>query len=463
MQQYYRRHYVTPFVLPIAAFLAAILAGGTLLSLEPFAADGSVSVVDAFFVATSAVCVTGLSPIDVFSEFTLAGQWVIIVLMQLGCLGIITYTTLIFYMIGKNISLRDRLAVQQSILCNDVFNLTVFIKRIVFFVFAFELAGFLLLVLVSPKEVTPFESLFLAVSAFCNAGFAPWPDSLIPLRHSGGFQIVLMGLIVTGGLGFFVINELAEKIERGCKRAGARNLFAATGTKKLSFYSRVVISTTIGLLIFGSASIFLGELGNTAWSGASLGERVLTACFQTVTSRTAGFATADLAAFTDISLLITLFLMFVGGSPSSAAGGIKTTTFRVLLANLVAQLKGRRQAVIANRAVGSHIRNSAMLLFYYAILTVLAGTFLLAITENGLASHGAARIPLFSLFFEVVSAFSTTGLSINVTPLLSDWGKIVLCVVMFIGKLGPVWLITTIRQFHTEIAYAYPEESIPIG
>ena len=138
MQQYFKRHYLTPFVLPIIAFLLAILIGGTLLSLEAFSANKPVSIVDAFFVATSAVCVTGLSPIDVFSEFTIAGQWIIIALMQLGCLGIITYTTLIFYIIGKNISLRDRLAVQQSIVCSNVFSLRKFIKRIVFFVFAFE-------------------------------------------------------------------------------------------------------------------------------------------------------------------------------------------------------------------------------------------------------------------------------------------------------------------------------------
>ena len=164
MQQYFKRHYLTPFVLPIIAFLLAILIGGTLLSLEAFSANKPVSIVDAFFVATSAVCVTGLSPIDVFSEFTIAGQWIIIALMQLGCLGIITYTTLIFYIIGKNISLRDRLAVQQSIVCSNVFSLRKFIKRIVFFVFAFECIGFIFLLLLSPKGVTAFDALFLAVS-----------------------------------------------------------------------------------------------------------------------------------------------------------------------------------------------------------------------------------------------------------------------------------------------------------
>lgn len=463
MQEYYKRHYVTPFVLPIMAFLLTILLGGALLSLEAFATNKAVSVVDAFFVATSAVCVTGLSPIDIFAEFTIAGQCIIIALMQLGCLGIVTYTTLIFYIIGKNVSLRDRIAVQQSIIYSNVFSLKKFIKRIIFFVFTFECIGFFCLLLFSPKEVTTFDALFLAVSAFCNAGFAPWPDSLITLRQFWGFQIVIMVLIVMGGLGFFVINEIAERLQHGCKKSKGHKLFAANENKNLSFYSKVVIKTTIGLLVFGSGLILLFELGNKTWQGASIGERLISACFQAVSSRTAGFASSDLAAFTDITLLITIFLMFVGGSPSSAAGGIKTTTFRVLFAKLLAQLRGRKQAVIGNRAINNSILNNAMLLFFYAILTILLGTFFLAITENGLAQHGAARLPLFSLFFEVVSAFSTTGLSINLTPQLSDWGKIVLCVVMFIGKLGPVWLITTIQQFHSEIAYAYPEESIPIG
>ena len=466
------KHYITPFVLPVAAFALAIGTGASLLYTDLCTAKGAVSFVDCLFTATSAVCVTGLASVDVFTEFNRAGQSVVLALIQLGGLGIVTYTTLVFYMLSKRISLRDRLAVEQGLLYDPFFDLGRFLQRMVATVLFAEAAGFFALYLQQPERIGAFNALFLAVSAFCNAGFAPWQDSLAQWRGDWGVTLVIMSLIVVGGIGYFVFENVClvvrEKLVRFWRR---RRRPLPTEEKdhadvthlRLSHYSRVVLSTTGFLLAGGAAAVFLAELGNAAWQGLSFAERVLVALFQSVTSRTAGFATVDLANLTDIALLATIVLMFIGGSPGSCAGGIKTTTFRILLSNLAAQMSGRGQIVVAGRAMAAKAVNKAMILFGWALLTVLCATFALLVTENGAMRHGAAPFGFLELFFEVVSAFGTVGLSVNVTPRLSAEGKLILCAVMFVGRLGPVWLITTIQQFQIEPAYRYPEDSMPVG
>lgn len=455
-----RKKFVTPFILPIFAFAVAIFVGGLLLHSSIFCVE-EVSVVDAFFIATSAVCVTGLSPFDVFAVFNRGGQLVVLLLMQLGGLGIITYTTLIFHLLRKRISLRDRLAVEQGLFYNPEFSLGSFIKRIVLIVLSLEFVGFLLIFVMGHKNIGIFEALFLSVSAFCNAGFAPWADSLEFWSADWGVTSAIMGLILLGGLGFFVLDDIFKRLMETAKRI--RHPETAKRPAKLSFYSRVVLQTSLLLLLFGTLAIFFTELFNENFAPLSLHERLLAALFETVTSRTAGFATTNQAHFSDITLLIVIFLMFIGGSPGSCAGGIKATTFRILLANLFSKLQGGNQTVISNRAIDNATVNKAMILFCYAVLIIVFSTFILVLTENGVVHHGGARIPFFDLFFEVVSAFATVGLSINVTPMLSEPGKIVLCVVMFIGKLGPVWIITAIQQFQSTASYKYAETTIPVG
>ncbi|MCC8194542.1 MAG: potassium transporter TrkH, partial [Deltaproteobacteria bacterium] len=287
----------------------------------------------------------------------------------------------------------------------------------------------------------------------------------------GGVPGGITRLSVFGGLGYFVIEDvfrvLGAKVTRFCLRRRGPFPTEADAEKaspvRLHYYSRVVLKTTAFLLVSGTAVVFFLEAGNTVWKGDSFSERALTALFQSVTSRTAGFATVDMAHLTDATLLATIVLMFIGGSPGSSAGGIKTTTFRILWSNLVAQLRGHGQVVVAGRAMAPRICNKAMLLFGWAVLTVVFATFALMLTENGGAHYGASPVRFMDIFFEVVSAFGTVGLSINLTPHLSDAGKCILCAVMFVGKLGPVWLITTIQQFQTEPAYRYPEETMPVG
>ncbi len=463
----HKKPYATPFVLPVAAFAATILAGAVLLSLDVCSQGDAVGFTDALFIATSSVCVTGLASIDPSSTFSQQGLWVMLVLMQLGGLGIVTYSSLVLYMFSRRVSLLDRMAVGQALLHDGTFHLGRFLKRVVVIVMCVEIAGALLLFLMEPARIGLFNALFLAVSSFCNAGFAPWPDNLIQWRGHYGVNAVVMSLIVIGGLGFFVIDELlrvlrARFIDRPVPaRVSAEAPLHRVGG--LSYTGRVVIVTSAALIVLGAAAIFCADLGNSAWKDVPMDERVLAALFQSVTSRTAGFATADMASLSNLSLLCTIVLMFIGGSPGSCAGGIKTTSFRVLFGFLSAQLRGHRQVVVAGRAVDAPTLNKAVLLMFYAMLTSIIATLILAATENGAAPHAAAPFSLTDLYFEVVSALATVGLSVNLTPQLSDPGKLVLCVVMFIGRLGPIWLITTIQQFQTDRAFSYPEGDLPIG
>jgi trk system potassium uptake protein TrkH len=464
------KHYITPFVLPMAAFALLIGAGAFLLFLDGNAAHGSISFVDSLFTATSAVCVTGLASVDVFSAFNRAGQGVVLALMQLGGIGIITYTTLVFYMLGKRISLRDRMAVEQGLFYAPSFNLGRFLQRMLLTVFFCEAVGIAVFFFLEPEGTGFFNASFLSVSAFCNAGFAPWQDSLAQLRNHWVVNITVMALIIAGGLGYFVIEDIARVLRARLKALLHRPLTFPGKTEiknsrpaRLSYYSRVVLTTTLFLILAGTAGIFVLELENAVWKDVPLQERALIALFQSVTSRTAGFSTADMKQFCDATLLVTMILMLIGGSPGSCAGGIKTTTFRILCGNLAAQLRGHSQTIAAGRAVSPKTCNKAMLLFCFALFTVIISTFTLILTENGHARHGAAPFGFMELLFEVVSAFGTVGLSINVTPRLSDFGKLILCGVMFIGKIGPVWFISTIQQFQTDPAFRYPTDSMPVG
>ncbi|MDR2051080.1 MAG: potassium transporter TrkH [Deltaproteobacteria bacterium] len=455
------KHYITPFVLPVAAFALVIGAGALLLFLDANAARGSASFVDSLFTATSAVCVTGLASVDVFSTFNRAGQGVVLALVQLGGIGIVTYSTLVFYMLDRRISLRDRMAVEQVLFYDPSFNLGRFLQRMILTVFFCEAAGAAVFFFLEPERIGFFNALFLSVSAFCNAGFAPWQDSLAQWRGHWGMNVAVMTLIITGGLGYFVIEDMARVLLARLKAPGPRSL--RLPVVRLRYYSRIVLATSLFLILAGAAAIFALEPDKAVREGVPLPERALISLFQSVTSRTAGFSTTDMELFSDAALLVTMLLMFIGGSPGSCAGGIKTTTFRILWGNLVAQLRGHSQIIVAGRAMSPKTCNKAALLFCYALLTVILTTFALVLTENGHTHHGAAPFGLMELFFEVVSAFGTVGLSINVTPRLSDLGKLILCGAMLIGKIGPVWLISTIQQFQSDPAFRYPTDSMPVG
>jgi len=448
----------SPFFLPIYAFGAVIVAGAALLHARPSLAGAPLSWLDALFTATSAVCVTGLVVVDTGSFFTRFGHGVILALIQVGGLGVMTFSTLAFYLWRRRVSLTDRLAVGQSLLHDPTFHLGRFLLFMVAWTLVIELSGALLLLLRDPAGFPPFSALFHSVSAFCNAGFGLRADNLVPWRLDLAVNATIMALIVLGGLGFSVVNDCGRHLMARVRNGGR----GRTNGKPLSFHSRVVLRTSLFLIVCGAAVIFLAEhfaRGNRA----GLAESLLSGLFQSVTCRTAGFNTVDIGAMTNVSLLFMILLMFVGGSPGSTAGGVKTTTARTLFAFALSQMRGRPQTVVFNRALDQATLNKALTLFIFAMVTVVAATLALCVTEGGAAPGNTPRGEFLDLLFEVVSAFGTVGLSTGVTPTLSAPGKVVIILLMFLGRLGPILFLSALQSWQTTPRYAWPEESVMIG
>jgi len=444
---------ISPYAFPILFFALVILSGATLLHM-PFSLKGrAISWIDALFTATSATCVTGLVVVDTGSTFTRVGQIVIVSLIQIGGLGIMTITSLIFYLWSRRISLTDRIAVGQGLLHDPTFSLGSFLVRLVVITFAIEATGALLLYVHSPKDFPVFSAVFHSISAFCNAGFSLNKDSFVHFQSDVWVNMVIMGLIVLGGLGFSVLQELLSYVSSLVRGERVR----------LSWYSRVVLTTTCYLIFGGALLIFVAEYLGHNFHGGLLSS-VLVSLFQSVTCRTAGFNTANIAHFTNVSLLIMITLMFIGAAPGSCAGGIKVTTFRTILAFAKSQIFNKgEQAVIGNFAVKKEDVNKALILFVFSTGLIFISIMVLNMTEGGDVSHFMARGLFLEILFEAVSAFGTVGLSTGLTPHLSFLGKSIIIALMFIGRLGPILFLSFIQHIQEEPRFSWPEENILIG
>lgn len=450
---------LSPNVLIILGFAAVILAGTCVLRLDVCRTGAELSWVDALFTATSATCVTGLVVVDTGTFFTPVGQGVLLGLFQVGGLGVMTYTSLVFLLWRKRISLSDRTAVRQSLLQDPSFRLGGFLLRVVLGALAIEALGAALLWTLAPGGFTPWSAVFHAVSAFCNAGFGLHADSLVQWRAHAGVNLVVMALIVLGGLGFAVLIELG-----GWPRAAWRRLRSGRVDPgaRLSWHARVVLSTSLWLVLGGAGVIVLAEFA-LGRNGAPPGTALWSALFQSVTCRTAGFNTMDIGSMTNISLLVMIALMFIGGSPGSCAGGVKTTTFRALAAFSLARLMGRRQAVVRRFALDEGSMNDALTLILYGITIVGLGTLALCVTETGPLPHGQTRDVFLELLFECVSAFGTVGLSTGLTGELSPWGRLVVTLLMFVGRLGPIVFVGVLHDMRRQERFTWPEKRLPIG
>jgi len=448
------RKNLSPIAFPVIFFAGVICLGAFLLH-SPFALRGqAISWLDAFFTATSATCVTGLVVVDTGTFFSRGGQLVILGLIQLGGLGIMTFTSLAAYLWRHRISITDRIAVGEGLLHDPNFHLGRFLKLIFFWTMLIELTGALLLAVFDPQGFYGFSGLFHSVSAFCNAGFGLRTDSLVSWRGNWGVNLVIMGLIILGGLGFSVLTELqAHYLASNRPRQPGR---------RLSWYSSLVLSTTIFLILAGGMMIYLGEMSGTGRE-LSQSEALLTALFQSVTCRTAGFNTLEINRMTNVAILVMIMLMFIGGAPGSCAGGIKVTTFRALWAFLVSHLRGRDQAVVGRFAVDRTSVNSALTLLVFAFSLVVFATLLLDFSEGGNVPHAQARGLFLEIVFEVVSAFGTVGLSTGLTAKLSQFGRVVIIVLMFIGRLGPLVLLASLQSLQKPELFLRPEEKILIG
>ena len=433
---------------------AALIAIGTVLLALPFChADASVGLLDAFFTATSAVCVTGLITVDTATAWSPAGQVVILLLIQLGGLGVMTFGALAFQVLGRRVSLASHAALEDTFFQGAVRGgLRHAIPQIVTLTFACELIGAIFLYVGMRRQDHPpgdlFPAVFLSISAFCNAGFSVYSDSVIGLRHSALIMSTLMALIIVGGLGYLVVLELLQRAtDRVRRRRGI--------PVRWSLHARIVLSTSVVLLGGGAVALAITGMGADV---QGWGEWIFAALFQSVSARTAGFNSVDMGLLPLPTLMILIPLMFVGGSPGSCAGGVKTTSLTVWLARVIARLRGEEDVTIFERRIPHDVVRRAALVLAIGVLWNAIGIFLLACSER------IETIRQFEgIIFEQVSAFGTVGLSTGVTPQLSVFGKLWIIASMFAGRVGPLTIALMVLKARAGRRYRFPPERVMIG
>jgi len=439
----------------LATFAVLILVGTLLLSLPIAHAPHTVlHPTDALFTATSAVCVTGLIVVDTGHDFSLFGQIVILFLIQFGGLGIMTFAALVAQIVGHKISFRSQAALYDVFYQqNAAMQFQKHLKWILGLALTLEAVGTVLLFVALPDDMGTTEAayfaLFHAVSAFCNAGFSLSTQSLIPLQNHALFMTTIAFLIVLGGLGYTV---LLEVIVRSWRRVTHR-----PNPVVWSLNTRVVLQTTLILILIGA--IFFDVFGLSANDLPDWRSRAGNALFQSITARTAGFNTVDISALETASLLWLVLLMFVGGSPGSCAGGVKTTTLAIWVARLKARLRQREDVTIAGRRIPSDLIRRTGLLVGIAAVYNLVGILFLSITEMG---GPQAQVRLEDIVFEQISAFATVGLSTGLTPALSLAGKLWIILTMFVGRLGPLTIALVVMERQRAVV-RLPQERLMIG
>ncbi len=443
--------HLSPVQKVLLSFILLIVSGAFLLTI-PVATASGISFIDALFTSTSAVCVTGLIVKDTARDFTLFGKFIIAMLIQFGGLGIMTFSLAMVSMFQKSISLKWRFAFEN--LYNDIRKIPIrnLLVRIVLYTFFFEAIIAIGLFWVFLHNYPPIDAIghavFHSVSAFCNAGFSTFSNNLENYRGNIALNIFIMLAIIIGGLGFVVIHEIRRQFAHSLNK----HFFSG-----FSHHSRLALLATAILIFSGAAVIMLLEW-NHAMSAMPSGDRVLVSLFHSITCRTAGFNTVDISQFQQGSQLFMIVLMFIGGSPGSIAGGVKTTTAAIILLMIISKFKGRKQLVVWKRAIDEDTVDKSMLLVLLSITFIFLFMFL--VQTAGVLENGE---PMLKVLFETVSAFGTVGLSLGTTSKLSEVGKIFICIVMFIGRLGPLTLMMALAERKRESEILYPEEHIMIG
>ena len=447
---------MSPQLLIISAVAVPILAGSALLMLPCASRAGQwTDALTASFTATSAMCVTGHTIVDTGSYFSHFGQGVILVLVQIGGLGFMTMAMTFLIIAGRRLSVRNETALALSMGMNDAHQIRKFLRRTVALSLLLELCGAVILALCLmvqrgfPAGRAFYHGLFHSVCAFCNAGFSLYPESLIWIREGKIFLLTIISLIVLGGMGFLVLTEFYYEWRVRRKKHMI-----------LSLHSRMVTGCTLFLVIVGALLFAFFEWWNTL-SPLPTSDKLVCALFQSVTARTAGFNVVDMAQVGPATRFMTDVLMFIGGSPGSTAGGIKTTTAVVLIFTALAMIRDRRNIVILGRTVSSGVVGAALSVFLIGLLVVVGLFGCLLITEQNNMSAG--RFTFDTLFFDTVSAFGTVGLSAGTAPLLTASGKLIIMACMFIGRVGPLTLALFIGTREDRELVRYPEEDVIIG
>lgn len=469
-----RRH-LKPPQLVVLSFALIIMVGTMLLSLPAAARTGErLSLVDAFFTAVSATCVTGLIVVDTGTVFSTFGQIVILACIQTGGLGLMTFTTVLLVMFGRRLAIADRVIIQESFSNAPTGQISTLIKYIVVATFTIETAGALLLAgrwlrdgRYETVGDTLYSAVFHSISAFCNAGFSLHADSLTGFRDDYFTLTVFSMLIIVGGIGFLVGLDVKEYIQlrwlrRFWSAATRRRLAALPRRPHLTVHSKFVLITTALLLVVGTISFYALERRGVL-AEMTAGSAWANAWFLSVTPRTAGFNTVDYAQMGGPSLLCTMVLMFIGASPGSTGGGVKTSTFALLVAFSISRWRGYTRLHAFNRTVPAESVDRAAAVVVAALALLIIASSALMATETYGHSAEQSRYDFLPVLFESVSAFGTVGLSMGETPVLTVPGKLMISALMFMGRVGPLTLALAISLRKPRAQYRYAEENVMIG
>jgi len=444
----------SPAQVSIFGFLTIISIGTALLMTPAASTLGHLSFVDALFMAVSASCVTGLEVVNTGKALSTFGQLVILALIQTGGLGIMTLSTLFLLLGGRRPSLAGRMLIQDTYTRSGERSVSDIIRDVVQFTLIIEGMGALLIFLRFFPGRTVGEALYVsvfhAISAFCNAGFSLFSDSLVAYREDWALNLTVCFLIVSGGIGFLVLSELKRNFS-----------FNRRSWSRLSLHSKLVLSTTAILLIFSSLSITLMEWHNTL-APLSFPGRFLAGFFQATSARTAGFNTLPINEMANETLFVLIVLMFIGASPGSCGGGIKTSSFASLFLLGLSRLRGQERPQIFHRSISAKSIGKAISVVLISMIVVVLANMVILMIELGETPHPLSRGKFLELLFEVVSAFGTVGLSAGVTAGLSMAGKLILSAVMFVGRLGPLVIAMAVSR-ETAPRYYYAEEEIMNG
>jgi len=438
----------------LLSFASLILIGAFLLCLPISNVNGEWrSFVDALFSSTTSVCVTGLMTIDIATELTLFGEFVVLLLIQIGGLGFVTSASLIYMLIGKKINYQTRMTLQESLNTDDNAGILKTVRHIFVITAICEFAGFLMLL---PSMIKfsggfwsgSFKALFLSISAFCNAGIDPLGPATADFSNLAVFStdasvlIPLMFLIIMGGIGFIVVIDV---------------IFRPQKTRKLTMHTKVVLFMTAILILFGAIVFMCAEWNNPKTFGSmSTFDKVTNSFFQSITTRTAGFSTINQGDLTQLSIMISTILMFIGGSPMSVAGGIKTTTFFILLLILFKNQDQNGNIIHDGKKITNKILTKAVRITLIAVSLLFVGVLIIYLCEGG-------AFGIQSLIYEVVSAICTVGLSFGITPVLGTMSKLVLVILMYVGRVGMLTIPLAFKQKETNSAIEYVNAKITVG
>jgi trk system potassium uptake protein len=444
------RH-LTPARIFVFSFASFILFGAFSLWLPFSVTQNKLRFIDALFTSTSAVCVTGLTVLDLGKDLSLIGQIITMILFQVGGLGIITFSVVLFALMGRGISFKGRELCQTTFLHTPRRDFFSIVKKVLLYTFVIESIGTVLLFLRFILDFTPVQAfyyaLYHAVSAFNNCGYSLFTDNLMSYHSDSIVNFTMMLLIVLGGIGFVVQYEVLAKL-RGLE-------------KRLSLHTKIVLITTVCLILVGSVCFYLMEMNNVL-KDLNFKTAILTSFFQSVAPRTAGFHTINIGALTNSTILLIIMLMFIGASPGSTGGGIKTTSFALLLLLIFNRIKGNENVNIANRTIPKETMEKTVYIILAAVFCIFFITAVLLFFGGQDATPIDSRHKFVEYLFETVSAFGTVGLSMGVTSQLNDVQKLAIICMMFAGRVGPLTLAFAWYSSRRR-GITYAEESVMVG